>query len=60
MAISPIIAGYFLEWNISPFYLAAGSIAIGAVIALTVLEKTVEKDAIVEPEILKEKPAEIQ
>jgi MFS family permease len=52
MALSPILAGYFLEWNISPFFLASGSIGIGAIIALTVLEKTVDKNAAVETEIL--------
>ncbi len=55
MGIWPIIAGYFMEWNITPFYLSAGVIGIWAIIALTVLEPTVDPEAVIEPDNTLEK-----
>ena len=52
MAASPVVAGYFLEWNLSPFYLTAGAVGIGAIIALSVLERTIETNSITPNEIL--------
>ena len=53
MGLSPIIAGYFLEWNISPFFLTAGTIGIGSLITLTLLEKTISEKSPVDAEELR-------